>query len=147
MIEPTFEGLGERMMQSGRGMTNTHAVDAALEAMPYGLCVWSEDLTLQVFNSRYAWTFGLAPDTLTAGMSLRACCRAVIEAGNYFGYSVDELYEAMVGRFERQKRQDAPTQYEQFLRDRNIRTTYTNRPGGRPYASRQPSTTWLMACA
>src|SRR5690606_13911733 len=62
-------------------------------------------------------------------MSLRECCRAVIEAGNYFGYSVDELYEAMLGRFERQKRRDAPSQYEQFLRDRNIRTTYTNRPG------------------
>ncbi|WMT91077.1 EAL domain-containing protein [Pelagibacterium sp. H642] len=116
-------------MPSGKGMTNTHAVDAALEAMPYGLCVWSEDLTLQVFNSRYAWTFGLASDALAAGMSLRECCRAVIEAGNYFGYSVDELYEAMIGRFERQKRQEAPTQYEQFLRDRSIRTTYTNRPG------------------
>ncbi|WMT88155.1 EAL domain-containing protein [Pelagibacterium sp. 26DY04] len=110
-------------------MTNTHAVDAALEAMPYGLCVWSEDLTLQVFNSRYAWTFGLASDALAAGMSLRECCRAVIEAGNYFGYSVDELYEAMIDRFERQKRQEAPSQYEQFLRDRSIRTTYTNRPG------------------
>ena len=116
-------------MQAGKGMSNAHAVDAALEAMPYGLCVWSEDLTLQLFNSRYAWTFGLPPETLAAGMSLRECCRAVIEAGNYFGYSVDELYEAMLGRFDRQKRREAPTQYEQVLRDRNIRTTYTNRPG------------------
>ena len=116
-------------MQAGKGMSNAHAVDAALEAMPYGLCVWSEDLTLQLFNSRYAWTFGLPSETLAAGMSLRECCRAVIEAGNYFGYSVDELHEAMLGRFDRQKRREAPTQYEQVLRDRNIRTTYTNRPG------------------
>ena len=116
-------------MTANTGSSNAHAVDAALEAMPYGLCVWSEDFTLQLFNSRYAWTFGLPPGTLEAGMSLRQCCRAVIEAGNYFGYSVDELYEAMLHRFERQQRHDSPGQYEQFLRDRNIRTTYTNRPG------------------
>jgi hypothetical protein len=41
----------ENVMPLGKGMTNAHAVDAALEAMPYGLCVWGEDLTLQVFNS------------------------------------------------------------------------------------------------
>lgn len=116
-------------MPSGKGTSNIAAVDAALEAMPYGLCVWSEDLKLEVFNSRYAWTFGLPPGTIRAGMSLRQCCKAVIEAGNYFGYTVDELYEAMLSRFDRQKRRSAPTQYEQFLRDRNIRTTYTDRPG------------------
>ncbi|UYQ71229.1 EAL domain-containing protein [Pelagibacterium flavum] len=116
-------------MPDGKGMSNAHAVDAALEAMPYGLCVWSEDFKLELFNARYAWTFGLAADALNAGMTLRDCCRAVIDAGNYFGYSVDELYEAMISRFERQKRRETPIQYEQNLRDRNIRTTYTGRAG------------------
>ena len=121
--------VGDVWMPDGKGMGNTRAVDAALEAMPYGLCVWSEDLKLELFNARYAWTFGLDTEALKAGMSLRDCCRAVIDAGNYFGYSVDELYEAMLGRFARQERRETPTQYEQHLRDRNIRTTYTGRPG------------------
>ncbi|HWJ87579.1 MAG TPA: EAL domain-containing protein [Pelagibacterium sp.] len=116
-------------MLPGQGIGNTHAVDAALEAMPYGLCIWSETLTLELFNSRYAWTFGLGAGSLSAGMTLYQCCAAVIEAGNYFGSSVDELYETMLARFERQKRREAPSQYEQVLRDRNIRTTYDNRPG------------------
>jgi diguanylate cyclase (GGDEF)-like protein len=119
----------ENVMPLGKGMTNAHAVDAALEAMPYGLCVWGEDLTLQVFNSLYAETFGMEPDAIEAGMSLRECCHAVIEAGNYFGYSVDELHDVMVGRFQRQDHKDGICRYEQILRDRNIRSTYTRRRG------------------
>src|SRR5690606_8443402 len=115
------------VMPLGKGMTNAHAVDAALEAMPYGLCVWGGDLTLQVFNSLYAETFVLAPDAIEAGLSLRECCHAVTEAGNYFGHSVAELQDAMVGRFHRQ--QEGPRQYEQILRARNIRSTYTRRRG------------------
>ncbi|SDG33613.1 diguanylate cyclase (GGDEF) domain-containing protein [Pelagibacterium luteolum] len=110
-------------------MTNATAVDAALEAMPYGLCIWSEDLRLELFNSRYAWTFGLPTGAIVAGMSLYECCDAVIEAGNFFGFTVDELYQAMLARFERQRQRELPTQYEQNLRDRDIRTTYSNRPG------------------
>ncbi len=115
-------------MTGPKGMSNTGAVDAALEAMPYGLCIWSHENRLELFNSRYALTFGLQLSDLSPGMTLREWCRAVIDAGNYFGYTVDDLFEVISGRRERQGRQDTPTQYEQSLRDRSIRTTYSQIP-------------------
>ncbi len=111
------------------GIDNAEAVEVALESMPYGMCLWGTDLTLKVFNSTYARTFGLSTDALRVGLHLRDAIKLVLEAGNYFGYTVDDLYENMLERFDRQTADAPPKQYHQVLRDRSIRTTYKAQPG------------------
>lgn len=111
------------------GIEYTKAVQAALDAMPYGMCVWSIDYRMQVFNAAYAATFGVPESALRQGMHLREAVRLVLEAGNYFGYTVDDLYDSMIARFARQGDGVPPKEYQQVLRDRTIRTHYTFRPG------------------
>jgi diguanylate cyclase (GGDEF)-like protein len=111
------------------GTDNALAVEAALESLPYGMCLWSTDYRLQLFNSSYGATFGLADGALKPGMHLREAVKLVLEAGNYFGYSVDDLYENMLERFARQVEGVPAKEYHQILRDRNIRTKYAVRPG------------------
>lgn len=117
------------MTNTKNGTQNVAAVNAAIEAMPYGLSIWSEDLTLLLFNSHYARTFGIAEPRLKPGMSLRDVCERIIGAGNYFGATPEDLVERFTARFKKQHGDAAPTQYEQIVRDRDIRSTYSRRPG------------------
>lgn len=108
---------------------NALAVDAALNSVPYGMCIWGLDHRLTVFNTAYSATFGLPEGALAAGMHLREAVRLVLEAGNYFGYTIDDLYENMLERLVRQVEGAPPKEYQQVLRDRTIRTRYVFKPG------------------
>ncbi|WP_116654310.1 putative bifunctional diguanylate cyclase/phosphodiesterase [Pelagibacterium sediminicola] len=111
------------------GTDNALAVETVLDSMPYGMCLWGKDHTILLFNHAYAAAFGLEEGAFRAGMHLREAIKLVLDAGNYFGYSVDDLYENMLERFDRQVEGALPREYQQVLRDRNIRTTYSARAG------------------
>lgn len=111
--------------QAGEG----RAVETALEAIPYGFSIWGEDFTLKLFNRKYEATFGMAEGTLHSGLTLREMCRHILEAGNYFGLSVDDLCDKFTHRLLRQGGLADPSNYEQVLHDRLIRSTYATEPG------------------
>ncbi|WP_196259103.1 putative bifunctional diguanylate cyclase/phosphodiesterase [Pelagibacterium limicola] len=111
-------------------------IATALDAIPHGMAIWDADFRLKLFNQGYTAVYGLAEGDLKPGMHLREAARAILDAGNYFGYSVDDLYEVLVERFERQGEGAAPKEYQQILRDRSIRSTYAARPG----------IGWLVTC-
>ncbi|SFZ85324.1 diguanylate cyclase (GGDEF) domain-containing protein [Devosia enhydra] len=69
-------------------------LDAALETMPYGFCVWSPDFRLVMWNRNYCSLYGFPPDRITLGMPLDAVVRLSIELGNHPGLSAEAFLTA-----------------------------------------------------
>jgi diguanylate cyclase (GGDEF)-like protein len=116
-------------MQSRNGITNIEAVATALEAMPYGLSIWSENYELLLYNSRYPQIYGMPVSALRWGMDLTEICVLTLNAGNYFGVTPLELRERFIARFDEQTHHEEAICYEQTIQDRTIRTSYLRRPG------------------
>ncbi|HUV32627.1 MAG TPA: PAS-domain containing protein, partial [Devosiaceae bacterium] len=83
------------------GADSEIVVGAALQAVPGGVSVWSDDFRLMLFNRRFAEMNGIDPGALHAGLEIDAFCGLSIAAGNYPGTSPEELA--------REYRQIAPT--------------------------------------
>ncbi|WP_245516703.1 EAL domain-containing protein [Methylobacterium segetis] len=66
-------------------------LDAALDNMSQGLCLYDAEQRLMVANRRYGEIYGLAPGSLTVGMSATEVLGACIAAGNHPGRSVADL--------------------------------------------------------
>ena len=66
--------------------------DAALSNMAQGLCMFDENLRLTVCNRRFAALYGLSPDVVKPGLTLRGLIDHSIAIGNHPGYSADDLY-------------------------------------------------------
>ncbi|MGV3650818.1 MAG: putative bifunctional diguanylate cyclase/phosphodiesterase [Devosia sp.] len=69
-------------------------LDAALETMPYGFCVWSPDFRLVMWNRNYCELYGFPQDRITLGMPLDAVVRLSIELGNHPGLSAEAFLTA-----------------------------------------------------
>jgi diguanylate cyclase (GGDEF)-like protein len=69
-------------------------LDAALETMPYGFCVWSPDFHLVMWNRNYRELYGFAQDRIIAGMTLEAVVRLSVELGNHPGLSPEAFITA-----------------------------------------------------
>lgn len=70
------------------------SLDAALENMSQGLCLYDAEGRLKVYNSRYQEIFHLEPGRLRAGLPFREVFKIKVEAGNYQGLDVDDLLAA-----------------------------------------------------
>ena len=58
-------------------------LDAALESIPYGFCVWSSAFRLVMWNRHYLDLYGFPPSRITAGMTLAAVVKLSAELGNH----------------------------------------------------------------
>ncbi len=67
-------------------------LDAALENMSQGLCLFGADQTLQVVNRRFAEIFGLRPDAVRAGISLRELIARLADASHFPDRTADDVY-------------------------------------------------------
>ncbi len=67
--------------------------DLALDNIKQGLCVFDKDHRLVLFNRRYAEMFGIPPDALHFGTSLREVIRLRYAAGYGCDMHEDEYYE------------------------------------------------------
>lgn len=63
--------------------------NTALENMSHGLCVFDRESRLVVCNERYATLYGLAPVTMTPGMTARDIAEVRIAHGIYAGASAE----------------------------------------------------------
>jgi diguanylate cyclase (GGDEF)-like protein len=75
-------------------MAEALLLDAALENIPYGFCVWSPQFRLVMWNKHYRDLYGFAPDAIYRGMSLEEVVQLSDQLGNHPGQSADEFYEA-----------------------------------------------------
>ena len=66
-------------------------LDAALDNMSQGLCLYDAQDRLMVVNRRYGEIYGLAPDAVAPGMSRHAVMRASLTAGNHPGCDLSDL--------------------------------------------------------
>jgi len=66
-------------------------LDAALANMTHGIAMFDADERLVVANRRYAEMYGLAPETIRPGMTLRQVLEARFALGHYAGRSIDDV--------------------------------------------------------
>ena len=96
--------LAVRVMPDGSGVA-THTditerenlqgrLDAALNNMAQGLAMFDAQQRLVICNKRFADMYGLAPEQVMPGNSMREIIEACIANGNYVGASVDEILAA-----------------------------------------------------
>ena len=77
--------------QEARLTTTNLRLDAALDNMSQGLCLYDADHRLMVVNRRYCEIYGLAPGSVTAGMRAHDVLHHCIEAGNHPGRTLSDL--------------------------------------------------------
>jgi diguanylate cyclase (GGDEF)-like protein/PAS domain S-box-containing protein len=66
--------------------------EAALSNMAQGLCMFDADLRLTVCNRRFAELYGLSPEVVRPGLTLRGLIEHSIARGNHPGYAADDLH-------------------------------------------------------
>src|SRR5580692_778931 len=66
-------------------------LDAALENMTQGLCLYDAENRLEVFNRRYLEIFGLPPDRIKPGITFKEVLEIGIACNNHPNKTVDQL--------------------------------------------------------
>ena len=69
-------------------------LDAALESIPYGFCVWSSDFKLVMWNRHYLEIYGFSAKRIKKGMTLEAVVRLSSEMGNHPDQTPAEFLDA-----------------------------------------------------
>ena len=72
-------------------------LDAALDNMSQGLCLYDADNGLKVVNRRFFEIFGLTADCVRPGMTFREVLELSVVAGNHVGKSATELIAEQEG--------------------------------------------------
>jgi diguanylate cyclase (GGDEF)-like protein len=83
--------------QEARLTATNLRLDAALDNMSQGLCLYDADNRLKVVNRRFFEIFGLSPDGVSPGLSFREILELSVMAGNHVGKSAPELIAEQEG--------------------------------------------------
>ncbi|HEX7231715.1 MAG TPA: PAS-domain containing protein, partial [Candidatus Binatia bacterium] len=75
-------------------------LDAALDNMSQGLCLYDNDGCLQVVNRRFCEIFRIPSGHVRAGMQFESVLKLSIMAGNHAGQTLEELVESSISRSE-----------------------------------------------
>ena len=89
----TERRLGIRQLrESERELQRQNArLDASLDSMPYGFCIWDSDLTLNLWNERFIELYGLDEGAVRKGARLAEIFLASAEAGHFEGRTPGEM--------------------------------------------------------
>jgi diguanylate cyclase (GGDEF)-like protein len=97
-----------KMQEASLQETNL-LLDAALENMSQGLCLYDRASRLEVVNRRFFEIFDLPADRIKAGMSFREILELSTERGNHPGQTVEHL---LAEQMKFLKKQNGPHFYE-----------------------------------
>jgi diguanylate cyclase (GGDEF)-like protein len=98
------EDVTERLRSEDALKRQNLLLDAALENMAHGLCVYDKDMRLLVCNSNYLNIYGLSPHEARPGTHLSDLIRAVMRHGVYpSDFAVDHLLEDLRQRLSGKK--------------------------------------------
>ena len=92
-------------------------LDAALENMSQGLCLYDKDARLQVVNRRFCEIFNIPVGSVYAGMSFESVLMLSVMAGNHAGQNVSDLVAERKRFLSREK---IDSYYQQLSDDRVI---------------------------
>jgi diguanylate cyclase (GGDEF)-like protein len=73
---------------------NELLLDAALQSIPYGFCVWSPDFKLVMWNTYYLEIYGFPSSRIKQGMTLEAVVKLSAQMGNHPDQAPDEFLAA-----------------------------------------------------
>jgi diguanylate cyclase (GGDEF)-like protein len=122
-----------RLKTQERSLRETNLLlDAALENMSQGLCLFGKDNTIEVFNRRYLEIFKLPADQVKPGIALEKAIRLSFAVGNHSSDTIDQAVAACMERHSQDVRQ--PHIYE-FADGRVISCLYTPTDDGRCVAT------------
>jgi diguanylate cyclase (GGDEF)-like protein len=76
------------------GSDSSLLLDAALESIPYGFCVWSSEFKLVMWNRHYLELYGFPSRRIRKGMTLEAIVRLSAEMGNHPDQTPEEFLES-----------------------------------------------------
>jgi diguanylate cyclase (GGDEF)-like protein len=82
------------MAEPPRPSDSALLLDAALESIPYGFCVWSSAFRLVMWNRHYLDLYGFPPSRIKAGMTLAAVVKLSHEMGNHPGQTPRQFLES-----------------------------------------------------
>ena len=68
-------------------------LDAALENIPYGFCVWSPQFRLVMWNKNWRDIYGFSKDAVHRGMTLEEVVQLSDQLGNHPDQSAEAFYE------------------------------------------------------
>ncbi|WEJ58680.1 EAL domain-containing protein [Devosia sp. FJ2-5-3] len=68
-------------------------LDAALESIPYGFCVWSPQFRLVMWNKHYRELYGFSADAIYKGMTLEEVVQLSHRLGNHSDQTPELFYE------------------------------------------------------
>ncbi len=74
-------------------LTDAFLLDAALENIPYGFCVWSPQFRLVMWNRRYRDLHGFDESALSRGMTLEEIIHLSERLGNHIDVGASAFYE------------------------------------------------------
>ena len=96
-------------------------LDAALESIPYGFCVWSPTFKLVMWNRHYLDIYHFPAERVRRGMALEEMVELSSSMGNYPGQSVSDFYEAYTGDLLANRHGERATEHELLADGRTIR--------------------------
>ena len=73
------------MADTEHSLDNELLLDAALESIPYGFCVWSSAFRLVMWNKHYLEIYGFPSSRIKKGMTLAAVVKLSAQIGNHPG--------------------------------------------------------------
>jgi PAS domain-containing protein len=74
-------------------MAQHAALDASLDSMSYGFCLWNRDLQLDLWNEQYLKIYSLPETAVRRGATLNETFLSTTEAGHFIGRTARELTE------------------------------------------------------
>ena len=95
----THEDITEREQLNARAAEQHEQLDAALENMLQGLAMFDAEQRLIVCNQRYADMYGLTPEQVTPGTTVRQILQYRIASGFYHVRDVESFVDSWTGNF------------------------------------------------
>jgi len=104
-------------------------LDAALQSVPYGFCVWSPDFRLVMFNQHYLEIYGFPSRRVRKGMTLEAVVRLSSEMGNHPDQSPEEFLASYKAELLNNRSGARAKVRERVSGDRWLETAHAYSPG------------------
>jgi diguanylate cyclase (GGDEF)-like protein len=104
-------------------------LDAALENIPYGFCVWSSEFKLVMWNRHYLDIYGFPPERIYKGMGLEEAATLANELGHHSGLTPRQFLTAYKKELRNNRGGQRYKSRERLLGNRTIETAHIYSPG------------------
>ena len=126
---------------------STLLLDAALESIPYGFCVWSDDFRLLMWNEHYRDVYGFPRGRLRRNMTLDAVARLSSELGHHRDKGIAAFLESYRAALLGNRGGERAALREKLSGGRTVETAHVYTPGLGWVITHEDVTTEIAATA